>query len=384
MRIAIVIPKLDPLRGGAESWSYALGTWLLARQHDVHFVATRFANCGELDPAALHICSRQRDPLAAAAETTRWFQGQSFDIVHDMGLGYEFDVLQPHFGSLVAHDLGKAESLSPVQRLMQRLLAPLRGRSQARAMLAARQLEHRQALVVAVSPMVGRDLQRFHNVPADRIRVVLNGVDAERFEPLRRQGLRNASRHKLGISESELAVLVVAHNHRLKGVPTLLAALKQAAAFPGRLHLVVAGGHRQAPCQKSIGRHRVTYTGACQDILPLYAAADVYAHPTHYDACCLSFLEAMACGLPAITTTINGASCVVEHGRNGLLMHRPKDVRELLGLLESLADPCRRASIGSAGRATAQSWTVADNFRAIEAVYEEIVARRRSATQRAA
>ena len=106
--------------------------------------------------------------------------------------------------------------------------------------LIERQL--RRCAVLVLSHKVADDSGAYHDYPADRIRVVYNGVDVVRFAPDRRDEFRAAIRRQLGLAEETVLALAVAHNFVLKGVPTILEALRRLALERLPLHLAVVGG----------------------------------------------------------------------------------------------------------------------------------------------
>ena len=94
-------------------------------------------------------------------------------------------------------------------------------------------------------------------------------------------------------------------------------------------------------------RERVRFLGRRNDLPALYRAADVLVLPTRHDPCSLVLLEALACGLPAISTRQNGATEIMTHGQHGYILQGPRDP-ELGVCLLSMADPERRATMRAA------------------------------------
>lgn len=377
MFITLVIAKLDRSRGGAATWTIELGIWLKQQGHQVHFVANQASE--ELKQNfPVHLVPRSRDPLKNAERIAQTIETLQADIVHDMGVGTSFDILQSHFGSPTAHDFS-CQSLSTLPiRLMRTVTSVWKTRR--RNQWFEKQFDASAGRFLAVSPKVAEDLQRHEKIPAENIDTICNGVDADRFHPEAVAEIRQSVRRRFGISPDTFALLTVAHNHRLKGVPTILKSLKRLYDSANPICLMVAGGAKRSPI--TIGPHEVRFLGNIDEILPVYSAADALAHPTHYDACSLTVLEAMACGLPVITTPNNGASCFVEHGESGLILSNAEDANELATLIESLQCCELRSQMGGHARNTAATWTCEDNFRAIEKLYRDmIVGKKQSAAE---
>jgi len=229
---------------------------------------------------------------------------------------------------------------------------------------------------------VAADLERIHGVRPARIRLIYNGVDTERFSPDHRRQYREPIRRRLGIPEQSVLLLIVAHNFRLKGVPMLLEAMAR-WPHPVPADLVVVGGahpDRFARRARRLGiAERTRFVGAVEDTVPYYAAADVYVHPTFYDPCSLVVLEALASGLPVVTSRQNGASELLVDQRDGILLDDPSDVDEFLGSIEPLLVAARRHRMGQAARRLALKHTLTRNVDELLGVYEEICQTRRRA-----
>ena len=102
-------------------------------------------------------------------------------------------------------------------------------------------------------------------------------------------------------------------------------------------------------------------------------------HPTWYDPCSLVTLEAAACGLPVITTRYNGASELMQNGRDGFVLHDPQDFTTLAAHMEELLDPMLRERMGAAGRTMALQNTFERQTTKFLELYEEVLARKQAA-----
>jgi UDP-glucose:(heptosyl)LPS alpha-1,3-glucosyltransferase len=98
---------------------------------------------------------------------------------------------------------------------------------------------------------------------------------------------------------------------------------------------------------------RVRFAGRVADPEHYYAAADIFALPTFFDPFANATLEAMASGLPIVTSRQNGAAEILRPGVDGLIVDRPDDVEGLAEALASLADPAMRSALGGQARQTA-------------------------------
>jgi UDP-glucose:(heptosyl)LPS alpha-1,3-glucosyltransferase len=227
---------------------------------------------------------------------------------------------------------------------------------------------------------VADDFVRWHDVSRRQIRVVYNGVDTDRFSPQRCEPYRQPTRQALGLEPSQPLALIVAHHFRLKGVPVLLAAVARLAAEGLPVQLAVVGGKRLAGWRRRAARlglaRTVRFLGPIDDPLPYYAAADLYVHPTIYDACSLVVLEAAACGLPVVTSRCNGAAELFQDGVDARLLDEPADVGELAAAIRGLLDEPSRQRMGAAARQTASAHSFERNVEQILEVYGEVLRRR--------
>lgn len=382
MRIGLVVESLDPRRGGVEQWSYQFVQRVLAQGHAVHVVA-RECRLPDRSLAPEFHRVEATGRLAFAAEAERQLRSLSLDVIHDTGCGWQCDVLQPHGGARRAAFEQNLLLLPRWLRPLKRLAGRWAPRYREFERLMQRQYDAPGRLFIAISKMVARDLVRWHGASADRVRLVYNGVDLQRFSPALRDAWRERTRREIGVADDETLLLIVAHNFRLKGVATLLAAGKSLLRSGARVRIAVAGGKRVASWRalaERLGVGRQTHwLGAIDDPAPLYAAADVYVQPTFYDPCSLVVLEALACGLPTITSRFNGAGELITPGWQGNIVCDPSDPTELAAAIEPFLEPATRVAAGQAARALAEQHSWAQNVDQILAIYREAAGLRRAA-----
>ena len=379
MRVGLVLDRFDPRQGGVEQWTHQFACGLLAAGHEVHVVAAHFS----ADQANMGIHAHQvpsyRSRLARASSAEKTLKELRLDVIHDMGVGWYCDVFHPHGGSRVAafeQNLLLAPAwLRPWKRRVARVLRRYREFDK----LLTRQYADDGRIVLALSGMVEQDLTRFHGVQPNRMRRIYNGVDTERFSPRHRRQYRDDVRRQLGLRD-EVLFLIVAHNYRLKGVPTLLEALARLTAAKHPVHVAIVGGKRFAPYQRLARRlgagNAVSFIGTVDDPVPYYAAADVYVQPTFYDPCSLVVLEALASGLPPITTRYNGVAELMSDPRQGFIIDDPSDPLPLAHCMEQLLDERLRKLMGASARHLALQQSFQRNLDSVLDVYHEIASQR--------
>lgn len=388
MRIGLVVEQFDPRRGGLEQWTAQFAHQLYARGHEVHVVAGRFGSQTAQMPIVAHRLRDFRSRIGFAEAAQQKLDSLALDVVHDTGAGWYCDVFQPHWGSWSALGEQKLLMLPAWMRPLKRAVSKALPRYRQFQRLMARQYANDGRLVLALSRQVAADFQRFHGVSPEQIRLVYNGVDTVRFRPEHRATYREAVRRRLGVDEGTLLLLIVAHNFRLKGVPMLLRAMGRMTALGKRVHLVVVGGKRVGRFARAAGRlgagRAVTFAGAVDNVVPYYAAADVYVHPTFYDTFSLVVLEALASGLPVVTSRFNGAVELFTEGAEGYLLSDPTNVDELLARLAMLFDPALRARMGQSARQLAEKHTFSQNVDQVLSVYSEVLNRESPRARRSA
>jgi UDP-glucose:(heptosyl)LPS alpha-1,3-glucosyltransferase len=204
--------------------------------------------------------------------------------------------------------------------------------------------------VICNSRMVRDEIRARFGVSEEKLHVIYNAVDAEAFHP-RLAAHRNAVREQLGIPADALVYLLVGSGFERKGVACAIEAL---ALLPPPARLVVVGKdkhlarYRTLAARRGVG-DRVVLTGPQLDPKPFYGAADAFVLPTLYDPLPNAALEAMACGLPVVTTTKSGASELLQEHDAGLVC-AAGDPAALAAHMRALADPGVRARMGERAR----------------------------------
>jgi len=207
--------------------------------------------------------------------------------------------------------------------------------------------------VIANSRQVRDEIIRLYGVDPARLRVIVNGLDRQRFHPLDPNAAA-ALRQRLGAPENGAVVLFAGSGFERKGLTYLLQAfgsLKDRAS-----HLWVVGKGHSAPYVRAAERFgvadRVRFWGPVTETAPFYQAATVLALPTLYDPCSNVVLEALGCGTPAVTTAANGAAEFITPGANGAVIPQPDDIA---GLTEALTTFLTRGRDPQVRRAASQA-----------------------------
>lgn len=385
--VALVARRYDHAGGGAERWVHQHALHLLEAGFRVMLVAERITGA----------------PAGAASHTvdfhTRWHRhtawdfaeaaatvvtGLQPDVTVDMGCTWAGDVVMPHFGTRAANERARIALRSPLQRLVRRVTRPFLPRAQRllsleRAVLAGPNVR----CVVAVSAMTAGHLQRDTGTDPTHIKTVYNGVDLERFKPAG-NAARQESRAALGLDERPVCLLI-AHDFTLKGVPTAVRAIGHLHANATREKpaplLLIVGQDPARPIERLAQRlgveHLVRLEGPREDVRRYYQAADLLIHPTYYDPCSLVALEAVASGVPVVTTPCNGAVERLRPGRDSLLLSDPSDHRALAGLIAEATQPSVWNRLRAGTLQTGPTLSSTEAAKQLTAIYHTIASDRR-------
>jgi UDP-glucose:(heptosyl)LPS alpha-1,3-glucosyltransferase len=218
-------------------------------------------------------------------------------------------------------------------------------------------------------------------VPRDRLRVVHSAIDPGRFAAPDRAERRAAERATWGLGDATPVGLFVAMNYRLKGLAPLIEAIARVPAGRDFRIAVVGnpkdGAYRRLAARRGVS-HRVLFLGPRRDPRDAFFAADFLVHPTFYDPCSLVALEALACGLPVITTRYNGANELLGDPPAGVVVPDPHDAEGLAKAIGDLLNPAHRATLAEKARAASQAWTFEDHYRALVGVFVRVRDRKRA------
>jgi UDP-glucose:(heptosyl)LPS alpha-1,3-glucosyltransferase len=362
---------------------------LAADEHQIHMYARRW------DPAFLP-ANTHYHPVRVSCRLRflrPWLFGAACASAlregnHDVSIGFDKtwgqDILYPQGGlhrATVEHNFLKYSH--PLIRRMIRVTKVVDPAYWSFRLLERKQyLGPHRPLVVVNSHMVSQHFQLYLGYRRDDLRIVRSSIDPNRFPEKDRLRRRLEWRQRWGLKPNETVALFAAMNYRLKGLEPLLHVLDRLPAASA-FRLLVVGNPKTAPYEQLARRlgvaHRVHFAGFCPDMRNSYFAADFLIHPTFYDPCSLVALEALACGLPVITTRVNGASELLSPPREGYVLADPHDHEQLAWAILQLLDPVRRSACAQAARRTAAVWTFEEHYRQLLQVFREVAARKRAA-----
>lgn len=337
MRIALIIRKLDAGGGGAERVCATLASGLARRGHAVEVLA---ASAGPV-PDGIVWRRVEGDKHRSFAEGAARIS-EGYDVVHSFTRTVRQDIFRLGGGTHIEYLRRTDAERGPLASWWRRL------NPKERTILdLEREAMKNSRLIQAVSRRTAQEARDHYGVTDDRLAVLHNGVDTEFFHPRNVGRSRDRIRAELEL-KGEVA-LFAGSGFRRKGLRT---AIEAVAALP-RWSLVVMGRDEPDPwreeCRRLGCERRVRFIGPRSDPQDLYASADVLVLPSLYDPFPNVCLEAMATGVPVITTPVTGVAEILTHGVDGFVAEGEE---EIAAALPAIPDP----GMGAAARATAERY----------------------------
>ena len=375
MKAALVILHADPAKGGAETYTVDLAAALARANVQVTLLASSFSPA--VDSQVEQVLLRHAGPTRLAryrsflASLDTHLIDRTYDVVHAMLPVRQCDLYHPHAGiAAEALATGHQKQPTPLRQAAAKLANRLNRKRRAfadversllmngAAGLPGKQDSQRSTLstdstsgpkVLCLSEYVKSAVQRHYPLPDARLPTLINAVDLAKFDPSAGDH-RESVRRRLGIESDCVVGLIVAQDFARKGLGEAVAAWRQ--IDDRRLVLLVVGKDDFTPYanQAEGTKHpkHLIYAGATRDVRPYYAAADFFVLPTRHDPCSLVVLEALAMGLPVISTRFNGACEVMTPGLHGQVLADPADVEALVVAMRQMLDDSTRTTMHDA------------------------------------
>jgi glycosyltransferase involved in cell wall biosynthesis len=389
LRVAVVSPTIDK-RHGTER---RVAEWIsrLTGRCEFHLYSSRVEdiNLGEV---VWHRIPSLRGPHLVsylwwffANQAARWWHARRpeclYDLVFSPGINcLDADVISVHIVFAEFHRQAGADLAfrrNPIRfwpRLLHRRLY------YALAVALERRVYPRQDVsLLLIARKTELDLARFYG-RSERLPVVYLGFDHRIFNPRARAERRGEARRALGLDEETFALLLVGNDWRKKGLGTILEALAGLERLP--LCLLVVGRDDARPYRAALEtfalEERVRFLPSRADVEFYYAAADAYVGPSLEDTFAQPPAEAMACGLPVITSATNGTAEIITDGRDGFVLADPRDAAGLRERIRRLYEnPSLRRTVGENAARTAEAYTWERNAAEVYAVFEQALKRKR-------
>jgi UDP-glucose:(heptosyl)LPS alpha-1,3-glucosyltransferase len=181
--------------------------------------------------------------------------------------------------------------------------------------------------IIAVSEKVKEEIIRFYGSGLEeKIVVIPNGIDVEKFSPEIKTELRLRERKKLGYGKNDFVLGFASSNFKLKGLPLLVEVLSE---LPDNFKLLVAGGRNPKKyvtlAQKLGVRERIKFLGKVKEMEKFYSVIDCLVHPSFYDTFGNVVAEALSMRVPVVVSSNTGAKDLVVEGKTGYVIDVDKE-----------------------------------------------------------
>jgi UDP-glucose:(heptosyl)LPS alpha-1,3-glucosyltransferase len=353
LKIGLIILHADARRGGAEKYTVDLARSLAHRGHDVTILASSFHEAP---------WEAKQIRCEATALTRTWgyrrflsqlethLTAHSFDVLHAMLPVRTCDVYHPHAGlAIEAIRTGHLQHRGRFRLARWGNHVNLKRRTFA-AVERDALFSHTPPMVLCLSDYVRRSVRDRYPLNESLLPVLFNAVDLRHFEPKRVPDAGNDMRAEFGLGHDTVVALMIAQDFHRKGLDTAVRAV--ARCTDPRVRLLVVGRDMPGPYKSLATRlgaeKRVVFAGPTSDPYRFYRGADLFILPTRHDPCSLVVLEALAMGLPVITTALNGAAEIMTDNLDGMILPDPNDVLRLTDALKVVLEDRTRARMAQA------------------------------------
>jgi glycosyltransferase involved in cell wall biosynthesis len=245
------------------------------------------------------------------------------------------------------------------------------------AFLERRIYANRKITLAAVSQRTATLLSEYFH--RQDVNVIPNGVDTANFSPSARLARRELARSRRQLRPDDFVILLIGNDLNNKGLPTILEVMAAQLEIPTRLIVVSddpASAFREMAQRLGVS-DRCSWVSSMADTLDAYAAVDLYVSPSREDSFGMPVAEAMACGLPVITSVLAGVSSLLHDGTDSFVLHDPRDSKTLAKLVRMLCEnPELRSRVGKAAANASQGWTWERNAAAVMQLLQETLARK--------
>jgi len=351
--IILITDSLSRRRGGAEIYLANLARFLVQNGHPVHALVRRDNADSSMEgvtveplPANGSGLRGEKNFVRAVQQRLRGTKSVVLSTIAMPGVTH----YQPHMGLYRRGFLASRNTRSsPFFRTVHALASPFNLKRRWLMNLQERLLARGStAQIMTFSQLVRSQILEDCQISPENVFAASLGVDLNRFHP---DG--KSQEHRTG----KLKLLFSGHNFQLKGLHCLLAAMSVALSRGLQAELFIAGNGQCAAFEKIAARlglsAHVKFLGLVDDAqsAALYRSNDVLVHPTFTDHCSLVVLEALASGLPVITTRQNGAAEFIEPEKQGIIISHPRDIEALADALLRLSDRQKLGTMSAAAAA---------------------------------
>jgi UDP-glucose:(heptosyl)LPS alpha-1,3-glucosyltransferase len=372
VKIALAHKRLD-LKGGTERDLFQTAEGLRELGHEVHLFCSEFAIAAPSGVIAHRVpnlaLGRSAQLWSSALATEKRIKDRGYDAVISFGRFFAADVVRCGGGTHRGFLRRMGDEGGALRRLWQTISV------YHRSVLAIEQRQFESARmkkIIAVSAAVKRDILANYAVAPDKITVLYNGVDPQRFHPQRHQ-YRRPVRERWKIPLEAPLVLFIGSGFRRKGLDRLISLW--ASKKLTNCYLLVVGVdarmERYRGWADTLAPGRIIFAGRQHEIENYYAAADLIALMSIQEAFGNVVLEALAAGLPVLVSREVGAAELLKGALLDGIVDRPDEPRELEAKLLRMLDKAHDAAVTKEARQIGETYSWDEHFRRLEIILLE-------------
>jgi len=344
------------------------------REHEVHLLTSRYET--RVDGLIVHRSNILWNPISLqvvsnALETTlqiKKLREAGIDVVNSQGA----EAINSDIVTMQSCQKAAVRKFSAERGLSYAIMKSVEPRNNIVLAIERYNLKHCKRMI-AISNSVKDEIIENYWVPEEKIDVIHSGVNLLEFNPENKKKYRRDIRQKHSLDETDTVLMFAGWEFKRKGLQYVIEALP---SLSSSIKVLAVGGADRKPYENLAGKlgvkGRVVFAGHQRNISEYYAASDIFVFPTAYEPFGLVITEAMASGVPVVTTKTAGAAELITDGNDGMLLNNPYDSREISDKVKYILENNLLGSMGLKARRTAEkySWdkVVTDTL----AVYESL------------
>ena len=347
MKIAIITPEYPPKWGGIGTYVYYLSNALSKAGNEIHIITRKENIKRESNPQSNIYIYEVPWVYAPVLFSTSFSKNAVLKLIQ---INIDFDIvfLQCPYVSVSSKLFTLIKS--PVISIMhgtwkgERKALKIDGNllqspSDISMLLTSHLLEkyekiamRKSAGIITISKYCAEELLHYgvqNKIIAGKLEIISNGVDSKIFHPAKDDSEKEEIRTKFGVKPNEFMLLFVGRLVARKGVNVLPDAMANLVISKGisNVKLYIVG---KGPLEKRLivqakrlgiyGKLNIMEISGSEELAQIYAASDIFVFPSYYEGFGIVILEAMACGIPAISSNISAIPEVVINNKTGCLV----------------------------------------------------------------
>lgn len=371
MKIALIRKKFS-FHGGAEKYVSSLLGELIKQGHNITFLCSKWEKTENFTFKKIPIIKINSffSLISFAIFSYIKTDPKEFDIVHSFEKTLKQDIYRAGDGCHIEFLKKRFKNMSLLRKISI-IINPFHIAS----ILIEKHIFKTSKHIIAISEMGKNEIISNYNVSPEKISVIYNGVDNEKFSPANTPKYKKIIREKYNINDNDFLILFVGSGFTRKGLPFLIKSLTNEKINSSQIKLLVTGKEKNIKQYKKMVKKlkldkRVIFCGPQKNIEQIYAAGDCLVMPAIYEPFGNVALEAMSTGIPVIASTNCGAYEVIEENKNGFIITPDNTENSIADNIEKTMK--NLAILKENSRKTANNYTLEKNALETIAIYKKL------------